>query len=652
MKRINIILYICALATAVALAKTPNLPPNYAWTVGSTYGERIPADIDTTYINYAQKFVPSDQSPAYALTGNYGAEGENLIFYQRRPAEHYFFVNSLRSWLPSLETFKFYNTRIPMTLLSYNFGGTRETGQDRLRGDFSGNINSKAQVGAMIDYLYSKGSYANQADKNLSWGINGSYIGERLAVQALYYHYNHINKENGGIVDDRYITDPAEVQGGSTKVNFKTIPTNLTNAHTRFRGGQLFTNAKYFLGHYVDEQINDTTVVQKFVPVSSAFWTLNYQDMKHRFTNTNSTAERGFWENTYLQNGSTDDKSSYWSLTNIVGISLLEGFHKYAQSGLDVYLKHTYHHITQMQDTLNPDLRPETLQPLPFSPGAIKPVSGDNHVWVGGKLSRSKGRIFNYEANAEIGILGEALGDVSVDGAVFTNVPLLGDTLNIQAGASFTNLAPPHLYEKYISNHFAWDNDFSKIRRIRVGGEIAFPKTLTTLNVAVENMQNYIFFNSLALPEQHSGNVSIFHAALNQDLHFGPVTWTNRFILQTSSNQSVVPLPVFALYSNLYVTFRIATLYVQAGVDCDYYTRYKSLAYQPATMAFYNQDEVKCGNYPFMNLYINMKLKRAHFYLMFSHINQGLTGNNYFAMPNYPLNPRRFQLGVSVDFLN
>lgn len=38
---------------------------------------------------------------------------------------------------------------------------------------------------------------------------------------------------------------------------------------------------------------------------------------------------------------------------------------------------------------------------------------------------------------------------------------------------------------------------------------------------------------------------------------------------------------------------------------------------------------------------------------MMSHINQGwFGGNKYFSALHYPLNPRRFQIGVSVDFAN
>ena len=49
----------------------------------------------------------------------------------------------------------------------------------------------------------------------------------------------------------------------------------------------------------------------------------------------------------------------------------------------------------------------------------------------------------------------------------------------------------------------------------------------------------------------------------------------------------------------------------------------------------------------------NMKLKKTRFFVMFSHFNQGMFGgDNYFSSPHYPLNPRRLQMGLSVDFTN
>ena len=70
-------------------------------------------------------------------------------------------------------------------------------------------------------------------------------------------------------------------------------------------------------------------------------------------------------------------------------------------------------------------------------------------------------------------------------------------------------------------------------------------------------------------------------------------------------------------------------------------------------MMFHTQQEKKLGNYPMMNVYANMKLYKARFYVLYSHANRGLFGgNSYFGALHYPINPSRFQLGVSVDFAN
>jgi hypothetical protein len=104
----------------------------------------------------------------------------------------------------------------------------------------------------------------------------------------------------------------------------------------------------------------------------------------------------------------------------------------------------------------------------------------------------------------------------------------------------------------------------------------------------------------------------------------------------------------------MYLMFKpFKSLYVQIGADCDYISRYNALGYQPATMSFYVKDDgSKAGNYAFCNVYATCKLYKVRFYVMFSHINQGWFGKEYFSMPGYPLNPRRFQLGLSIDFAN
>lgn len=647
---------LCAMLAAAATvfgaqAKPPVVEPSYSWMATEPLGFHEPATIDTLFNNYGQRSVPAMVYDAEAATGNLGAEVLDMIYFQRKPGRDFFFVDPLRAWLPPLDEHQYYNTRIPMTLLSYNTGGSKENSQDRLRGIFSGNAGPRWQVGAMIDYLYSKGMYNYQAVKDLTWGFSASYMGDRYQMQADFFHYNMLNKENGGITDNLYITDPAELQGGVSSIDSKSIPTNLTAAHSRVVGSNFFLNNRYNLGHYTTAASDsDSIAVTKFVPVSAIIWTFNWDTNRHIFRNTNATEAREFWDHTYLDASGTYDRTSYHSVQNTVGISLLEGFNKYAAASLTAFATHEYSKYTQATDTVSLTETPEGLDPYPFD-SRIPSDKGLHKLWIGGRLAREKGKLLNYSAMAQFGVAGRALGEVKAEGNVTTRFKLFGDSVRVQAYGSFENREPSYLLENYVSNHFIWQNDFSKTKTVKFGGALDIGRTGTHLNIGVSNVNGAIYFNSQSMPVQHSGGVQVFHAQLCQNLKAGILHWDNRITYQATSNENVIPLPALAVYSNLYLQFRVAkVLHVQLGVDCDYFTRYKAPSYQPATMTFINQDQMLVGNYPYMNVYANMRLSKARFYVMLSHVNQGLTGNNYFSMPHYPMNPRKFILGVSVDF--
>ena len=626
-----------------------------AWTITQPLGQRFESTIDTLQYNFYQKFIPSNQSIAYATTGNYGAPGMTQIFFDRKHGNEFFFEDVIETWITKVKNQKYYNTGVPMTLLSYATGGTKYNNQDRFDGIFSGNINKKAQVGAMVDYIYSKGNYDYQATKNFMWGINGSYIGDRYEMQAFYNSYNMLNKENGGITDDRYLTNPAQVQGGETKVDAKTIPTNLTKAHSRLVGHNFFMNHRYKVGYYHTwkDSVNDTIEHREYIPVTSFIWTMDFKTNTHRFLNENVKEDQTFFKDCYLSLSGTDERTEYTQFTNTLGISLLEGFNKYAKFGLAAYATYEIRKYKQVSDSmLYSANRDANLTPAPDF--VIPGKNTDNVAWIGGQLTKQRGSILTYSADARLGVLGCVAGDVNISGNITTRIPLFGDSVKISGYGYFRNEEVPYLLQNFVSNHYIWKNDFGKTRRVRVGCSLVIPHSRTHINVGVENLQNYVYFNNSALPTQCGDNIQVFSASAEQNFAFRALHWDNKLTYQTSTDETVLSLPKFAVYSNLYLKFKIAgVLNVQFGVDGNYYTSYYAPSYNPATMAFHTQNEVKCGNFLWMNAYANMKLKKARFFAMFTHVNQGLFGgNNYFAIPHYPLNGRKFQFGVSVDFAN
>ena len=634
-------------------SKKVKVEPSYAWSISEPLGLHYESTIDTLFLNYHKSFIPSHQSTAWATTGNFGASGQNQIFFQRKPTSDFFFQDAIDSWLPGVATQRYYNTRIPMTIISHNTGGNKYSNQDRTQVLFSGNVDKKLQLGGAIDYIYSKGSYNYQADKNFRWSLFGSYIGDRYEMQTFFNSYNYLGKENGGITDDQYITDPAKVQGGETKVDNKSIPTYLTAAHSKMTGLEFYLNQSYNVGHYKYQRdsVTDTIIGRTYIPVTRFIWTADFKTSKHLFLNQNAAQDQSFFENSYLSLTGTDETTRYWRLRNTLGVSLLEGFNKYAKFGFSVYATHEMRRYKQVVDTVSGKELPEGLVELPVT---IDPTKTQQLLWVGGQLTKQRGSILTYAATAQFGLLGDVSGDIDIEGSVTTRFKLFGDTVSLKAYGYFKNLEAPYLLKQFVSNHYAWDNKFSKVQRFRAGGVLNLPWIYTSINVGYETLNNYIYFNNNSLPEQSSSAVHVLNASLTNHLGFGIFNWDNEVTYQTSSNASVLPLPKFSIFSNMYLKFRIArVLDVQVGVDCNYYTKYHAPAYNPAIMSFYNQSEIECGNFAFADVYANFKLKKARFYVMYSHANKGLFGgNNYFSLPHYPLNPGRFQLGISVDFVN
>ena len=650
-----LLLIALALGSAAGHAeKKAKVAPSYAWTISQPLGNHYESTIDTLTYNYAQKFVPWLISDAYATTGNYGNPGQTQIFFQRPQASDFVFEDNM-PFVPDISKHRYYNSRRPMTILAYSWGGNKYSGQDRLSGEFSGNVNRKLQFGAGMDYVYSKGSYENQANKEFSWKAASSYIGDRYELQAYFTNYNLTNKENGGIKDDLYITDPAKVQGGTTSVDPKSIPIYFSAAHSKISGLQFYMNHRYKVGFYEEKRDStDSIVSRRYIPVTSFIWTFKLKNNSHMYLNTNAQQDTAYFKTNYLSVNGSDETAKALTITNTVGVELLEGFRSWAKFGLAAYATHEVRKFTQPIDTiLDSPLKPADLTPLPEG---LRPNHKETQhlLWVGGQLIKQRGSLLRYTIGARIGLLGEAVGDVEVDGNISTRFRLFGDSVTITGLGYFKNKSVPYFLKHYISTHFAWNNDFGKERRFRVGGVLDIPHTRTNISAGYETLQNYVYWGNDGKPAQFGDALHVLSASIDQKIKIKILNLDFRATYQTSTHESVLSLPKFAVYGNLYLRFRLVrVLDVQIGVDCNYYTSYYAPAYTPATMSFYTQDQIKCGNFAMMNAYANFKLYKARFFVCMTHVNQGLFGGkNYFASPHYPLNPRRFELGVSVDFTN
>lgn len=393
----------------------------------------------------------------------------------------------------------------------------------------------------------------------------------------------------------------------------------------------------------------------EYVPVTSFIHTVKFDNYRRIYEAYQTPAD--YYLNEYYDAGrltgdSIYDQTKHWHMKNTFAIAMLEGFNKWAKAGLKAFASYDLRHYE-----------------LPTMEDGFEKYN-EHVLSVGGQLSKQEGKTLHYNAVAEIGLTGVDAGTLAIDGNVDVNIPFLGDTLQVRGDAFFHRETPSFYYRNYHARHLWWENDLDKTIHTRIMGTLSFPKTRTKLRVAVDEIKNYTYFSQsyditkeglrtgvMVTPMQESGGINLLTAQLEQNFRLGILNWENLFTYQHSSKESVLPVPAFNAYTNLYIKFKVVkVLNVDLGADMRYFTSYEAPDYSPYmgqyTVQGNGENNVKIGNYPIVNVYANVHIKHTRFFVMMSHINAGQGDKNYFFAPHYPMNERVFRIGVSWNFFN
>lgn len=393
----------------------------------------------------------------------------------------------------------------------------------------------------------------------------------------------------------------------------------------------------------------------EYVPVTSFIHTVKFDNYRRIYEAYQTPAD--YYLNEYYDAGrltgdSIYDQTKHWHMKNTFAIAMLEGFNKWAKAGLKAFASYDLRHYE-----------------LPTMEGGFEKYN-EHALSVGGQLSKQEGKTLHYNAVAEIGLTGVDAGTLAIDGNVDVNIPFLGDTLQVRGDAFFHRETPSFYYRNYHARHLWWENDLDKTIHTRIMGTLSFPKTRTKLRVAVDEIKNYTYFSQsyditkeglrtgvMVTPMQESGGINLLTTQLEQNFRLGILNWENQFTYQHSSKESVLPVPAFNAYTNLYIKFKVVkVLNVDLGADMRYFTSYEAPDYSPYmgqyTVQGNGENNVKIGNYPIVNVYANVHIKHTRFFVMMSHINAGQGDKNYFFAPHYPMNERVFRIGVSWNFFN
>lgn len=600
------------------------------WRVSDRFGTADSIPVDTLHLNY-QISNPIDRfSIANSFNGNLGSPIQSKLYFDRPENTDFIFSTAYFPYLMNAKSATMYNTKTPFSYLDYNTGGTTFRAEDHIKFLFTANVNKKLNFGTTLDYVYATGEYNYQGVQRFAGSLFGSYQGKHYSATGILSTNTLSNYENGGTID-------------STEINplglaTKDIKTRMLG-YSNYKQNQFFYNHQYSVGFERAVRINEDSVRMDYVPVTRFAHTIRLDDVRKRYFEPNTDPgpeikydNTTFYKYTKYPLRQTNDTSALQTLTNNFSISLVEEFNKYMPFGLTAFIENDIQRYTFNKDTLIDKMYQTTTK-------------------VGGILSKQRGQVFKYNVLGEIGLIGYKAGNFRIDGNIGGFFKLWNDSISLVANGFVRSDKPSYFLQHYESNHFVWNNDFGNIYRTHVGGTFSIPTRLFSLNVSVENITKYIYFNESALPTQFSGNIQVLSANLKQDFHVGKFGLENNVVYQLSSQPGILALPDFALYHNLYyddMWFKVLSM--QIGVNVRYHTAYYAPAYMPATGQFYAQSKVLIGNYPVVNAYLNFHLKRTRFFFEYYHLNQKFMKGAYYSMPNYPIDPSITKMGVSWNF--
>ena len=614
---------------------------------------QTPTDTGFNYRFYDYPFLREDVNATWL--GVAGSPVRHYNWFKTKSRDKVSFYEAQESWAYTPDDVPMYNTKTPYTELAYFgtlFAGS-EKESDNLHLLTSQNITPEFNFTLCYDRFGGGGILKNETTVNKNTFITANYLGKRYMAHAGYI-YNGVNRsENGGIRDLSMIRD--------TTAEAREIDVFLNGASSKIKKNVLFLDQQYripftFINRIRASRIDSTAAAAAGLDslllddqnVTTAFIGHSTEYSSYRRWYKDAIGPSDTWGNDfyngihYINPAGSADSMRVSRLDNKAFIRL----QPWAEDAI--------------VSKLNVGIGDRLLTYYKFDPTF---TSTDHSVrWNSVYLyAGAEGQLRNYihwDAKGEYVLLGDEFSDLDVEANLgFTLYPFRRARKSpVNIDFSFdTSLDEPEYYQQHLyTNHFKWDNDFSKISTTRIQGRISIPRWRLSAGAGYSLLANNVFYDTLGIVRQNATPMSILSADLRKEFVLGILHLDNRLLFQVSSNQDVVPLPTLAANLKYYVQFNISNgiLLMQIGANGFYNTAWYSPAWNPALGVFHNQNQRQYHNGPYLDAFVNMQWKRATIFVKMENIGQGwpMDKNDYFSADRYIVTQRQIKLGMYWPF--
>ena len=612
------------------------------WTVDDDF-HRLNVSIPDTSYNYHYNDYPFLRRDVNASwLGVPGSPLQYYNYFNRASDEGIEFYNAQEAWSFSPRTLPHYNTKTPHTELAYFgtllAGDAKES--DNLHILTTQNILPELNFTISYDRFGGGGMLESEETKNKTFSVRANYLGKKYLAHAGYI-YNMVERaENGGIVDNMWIRDTTveareikvALSGASSKITKNTwfldqqyrIPFEFIRKLQARRDTSAAAPADSLVEAVADSLDRDVTTA--FIGHSSE-WSTYTRKYIDNITNADGKA---LYNNVFNFGPASADSLGTMKLDNKIFLRLQPWGSESIVSKLDVGVGDRLMHY--------------------FDSSSVRPARHvENSVYAYAGAQGQVNKYFNWDAKARFYVLGYNLGDMAVEAnAGFNFYPFRRARKSpVSVSAHFeTRLDSPTYYQQMLNtNHFRWENSFSKISTTQIRGSIDVPRWKLNASVGYGLLANNVYYDTLGIVRQNAVPMSILSASLRKEFVAGPMHFDNRVLVQYSSAPDVIPLPTVALNLRWYAQFVVQRdqtkthniMVMQVGVNGFYNSQWYAPAWNPALGVFHNQNVNLYENGPYFDIFLNIQWKKCCIFLKYQNFGKGwpMRRKDYFTADHY-----------------
>ena len=601
------------------------------WTLSSDFTQEILVPLDTAFSLFHRYRITDKYSEFNAYTGNYGLPLYQINFFDREWKPDRFLYSHYQPFMWTPANTLFINTHVPFTEIRWTNGGARNVAEQTFRVRHSQNASRFLNFGLIYDIVFNIGQYDLQRAVNKNFLFHTSY---NRNIYTAYFSVglnNHESQENGGItgVESLQQYAPEDVP---------VLLNDLNSANSYLKNRYLMLVQRYSPGGKRDSLTGELT---RSGPITFSHIG-TYEWNQRRYTDKYPATE--LYDTVMISKTQTADSLYQSLLSNTLRVDFAAGSTGKFRIGAGAGIRSELRKFAQVMpgDTLT---RPDTVS------------SRTGSLVLTGKVFNNIGSKFGWSASGDLWFQGYRAGDFIVDGRIYKDFETnRKGTVTWDATGAVASYTPSFWYQQWGSNNFLWQNDISREFRLTVGSSLRWPERHLNIRFSYAIVDNFTYMGDEARPAQHQGGLSVASLLASKDFIFWKLHLDNSVLLQQSSNSEVLSLPLVTARSAFFFDhiFRFAAtegeLSFQLGAEAMIHTPYYAMNYMPATGRYFSQSDSQTGNYPFINIFLNLKVKRTRIFIMADHINSGLTDYNYFLIPGYPLNIRMIKYGIAWTF--